>query len=518
MSFATQFILSAVCLLVAVRLWLRKRTNIPRVGGPGPHGYIWTALRSVFDCNSVVEEGCRQFDGKPFVLPTLGGDMVVLGPDNVELLRKSDDSFNAPERAQQLFQINLQFGDFASNPYHLETILRSDLTKALKSLTPDLLEEAQLAIPETLGMKGSESVTVPLFDTMVNLLGRVSNRAMIGLPGCRDQRFLKQQVKLATTVISLAQFLNWFPEFLKPVIYKIVSLFIGGTRAVVPLLTPHLQSRIDYAQQDNPQTITDILLKFTPEEDIVNPERLAVRVAHLNMASIHTSAIFTTHALFELALFTPAQMKEIRDEITAAIDEEGGVCNKNAVGKMYKLDSLLKEIGRWHPLFAVGMSRVTLSDAVIADGTVIPKGSVVAIAPKVVHYSPEIYDHPEDFDPFRFSKMRQSAGGNESKHAFTALSSDYLLFGTGRVLHPTRLCVLADIMMKETCMSWKILCRSEDQSYLGRDTSELRCFLSTRQGRETEGDAFQPLHHSQSFREVDLHSEEMLSVWGFCRL
>ena len=159
-------------------------------------------------------------------------------------------------------------------------------------------------------------------------------------------------------------------------------------------------------------------------------------------------AIFVTHALFELALFSPEQLDEVRAEVMAAIDTEGGVINKAAVGKFYKLDSLLKEIGRWHPLFAsrrshcsfhsylsymilqVGMSRVTLRDAVISDGSVIPKGSVVAIAPKATHYNAQIYDQPEVFDPFRFSKMRQS-GGIEGKQAFTALSNEYLLFGVG---------------------------------------------------------------------------------------
>lgn len=76
------------------------------------------------------------------------------------------------------------------------------------------------------------------------------------------------------------------------------------------------------------------------------------------------------------------------------------------------------------------MSRLTLSDAVIADGSVIPKGTVVAIAPKATHYNPEIYDQPEIFDPFRFSKLR-GTGGIDGKHAFTALSNDYLLFGVG---------------------------------------------------------------------------------------
>jgi hypothetical protein len=45
-------------------------------------------------------------------------------------------------------------------------------------------------------------------------------------------------------------------------------------------------------------------------------------------------------------------MAEIRSEIQAAIASEGGVCNKAAVGKFHLLDSLLKEVGRYHSLFA----------------------------------------------------------------------------------------------------------------------------------------------------------------------
>lgn len=47
------------------------------------------------------------------------------------------------------------FGDIISNPYHLETILRSDLTKALTSLVPEVLEETQLALPDILQTKDS---------------------------------------------------------------------------------------------------------------------------------------------------------------------------------------------------------------------------------------------------------------------------------------------------------------------------------------------------------------------------
>jgi len=70
----------------------QNRSNIPRVGRAGPLGYAWTVLRSVFDSDGLVEEGWKKFGGKPFILPSASGEWIVLGPDDVELIRKSDDS------------------------------------------------------------------------------------------------------------------------------------------------------------------------------------------------------------------------------------------------------------------------------------------------------------------------------------------------------------------------------------------------------------------------------------------
>ncbi|KAJ6585923.1 cytochrome P450 [Mycena capillaripes] len=349
------------------------------------------------------------------------------------------------------------FGDIVSNPYHIGALIRSDLTKALRSIVPEILEEAQLAIPEKLKIPGSkDSVTLPLFDTMVSLVARVSNRAMIGAPGCRDDKFLKRQVSVAAQAIPMAQVLNWFPQFSRRPVWKAFSLLLGSKDECVRLLTPYVQSRVDYAQQDNPSTITDLLLRYAPEEDVLDARRLAIRVVHLNMASIHTSSIFTTHALFELARLPPDQIAQIRAEIADAVASEGGICNKAAVDKFHMLDSLLKEVGRYHSLFAVGSSRVTLREAVVAEGGVLPPGSVVSLAPKPLHFNAQVYPEPHIFDPFRFAKLRMGEpGASDVRQAFTGLSNDYIVFGVGTHACPGRFfaalkikVILCEILMK----------------------------------------------------------------------
>ncbi|KAJ7092456.1 cytochrome P450 [Mycena belliarum] len=354
------------------------------------------------------------------------------------------------------------FGDITTNPYHLETIIRSDLTKALRSLVPEMLEEARMAIPEHLKIHSAEnSVAVTLFPTMVHLVARVGNRAMIGAPGCRNEKFLKKQVSVAEEVIPMSQILNWFPLFLRAAVWKLFCVTVGAKDGAVRLVTPYVHARLPFSHhvQDNPSTITDLLLRYAPEEDLKDVQKLAVRVVHLNMAAIHTSGIFTTHALFELARMPSEQVEEIRAEIRAAIASEGGVCNKDAVGKFYKLDSLLKEIGRFHSLFAVGSSRVTLREAVITNGTVLPEGSVVAFAPKPLHHNAQTYPDPYTFDPFRFSKLRTGENATRDvQQSFTHLSNDYIVFGLGKHGCPGRFfaALMIKVIVSELLLNYDI--------------------------------------------------------------
>ncbi|KAJ7832212.1 cytochrome P450, partial [Mycena olivaceomarginata] len=175
----------------------------------------------------------------------------------------------------------------------------------------------------------------------------------------------------------------------------------------------------------------------------------------------HSSGIFTTHGLFELARMPTSQVEDIRAEIVSAIDSEGGVTNKAAVEKFHLLVSLLKEIGRFHSLFAVGSSRVTLREAVIADGTVLPAGSVVAFAPKPLHHNPDVYHDPHKFDPFRFAKLRKGdkdTAAHDIQQAFTHLGNEYIVFGLGKHGCPGRFlaALKIEVVLAELLLSYDI--------------------------------------------------------------
>jgi hypothetical protein len=88
--------LTLVCIslvsFILIRSFRQNRAKLPRVGRAGPIGYVWTVLRSVFDSDGLVADGWYKFGGQPFILPSMTGEWIVLGPEYVESLRKTDDT------------------------------------------------------------------------------------------------------------------------------------------------------------------------------------------------------------------------------------------------------------------------------------------------------------------------------------------------------------------------------------------------------------------------------------------
>ena len=79
------------------------------------------------------------------------------------------------------------------------------------------------------------------------------------------------------------------------------------------------------------------------------------------------------------------------------------------------------------------MLRKATSDVTLADGTVIPKGTLVSAAPYAVHHDDTVYPNANTFDPFRFVRMREAEGDGEgSKYQYANTSPEYLAFGHGR--------------------------------------------------------------------------------------
>lgn len=130
------------------------------------------------------------------------------------------------------------------NPYQA-SVLRTDVNRALPSYIPEIQEESTLAIGDAFGSfkaTGNPSSTflvvfslsltlyldigfeVPVFDTMIHLIARISNRVVFGVDLCRDEAFLRAIVRFAETVPMMAPFIKWTPQYLRPCVLSLIIM------------------------------------------------------------------------------------------------------------------------------------------------------------------------------------------------------------------------------------------------------------------------------------------------------
>jgi cytochrome P450 len=85
------------------------------------------------------------------------------------------------------------------------------------------------------------------------------------------------------------------------------------------------------------------------------------------------------------------------------------------------------------------MKRKAMKDFTFSDGTLIPKGTFVAVPSYAMHHDENIYADPHEFQGARFEKMRgQLSPGEAARHQMISTNPEYLLFGYGRHACPGR--------------------------------------------------------------------------------
>ena len=84
---------------------------------------------------------------------------------------------------------------------------------------------------------------------------------------------------------------------------------------------------------------------------------------------------------------------------------------------------------------AAHIFRVAMKDYTFSDGTFIPEGTFIAVASKEIHMDENTYPSAQEFNPFRFSDMRERDQDSEAmtpKYAMVSLGVNHVPFGHGK--------------------------------------------------------------------------------------
>ncbi|KAI0001032.1 cytochrome P450 [Russula vinacea] len=439
--------LAGILVLVTLLIgWYRKRDPlldaIPTVGFSNPILSYFSALRFFFDGVGMLKEGYESSGPGLFKVATFSKWMVM--PTNFELVedlgKAPDDvlSHGAPTEEFLQTEYTINFLE-KHNSYHSD-VIRSKLIRNIPF--QDIHDELLLALNDSIPTVGEEWVKVPIVRTMQHVICRISNRVFVGPDLCRNRVYQDLNLNFAISVLKFAAFLRMLPEFVKPAVVRIISNLPSQIQQEMEFLRPMFEERLarmnDLSEGDWGDRPNDILLWLMSEAKGVEKslDGLARRMLAINFAAIHTTSLTFTQALYRL-LDNPECIEPLRQEVEAAVAEEGWT--KAGLDKMHKIDSFLRETQRLEGLGIIALGRLAMRPFTFSNGITVPAGTVVAAPLSAIHTDGEIYSNPDEFDGFRFAKVREHDGDSmASRHQTGTTSITHLPFGHGRLACPGR--------------------------------------------------------------------------------
>ncbi|KAJ4224547.1 hypothetical protein NW760_010119 [Fusarium oxysporum] len=270
---------------------------------------------------------------------------------------------------------------------------------------------------------------------MVRLISRISARVFLGPEHCRNQEWLTTTAEYSESLFITGFILRVVPHILRPFVapllpsYRTLLRNVASGRRVIGDI-------VRSQQGDGNQDILSWMMEAaTGDEKQV--DNIAQRMLILSLASIHTTAMTMTHAMYDLCAH-PEYIDPLIEEVKGVVGTSGW--DKTALNRLHKLDSFLKESQRFNPVFLLTFNRIYHQPMTLSDGTNLPSGTRIAVpSHAMLQDSAHVPGPapPSEFDGLRYSKIR-SDSNYAQKYLFSMTDSSNMAFGYGKYACPGR--------------------------------------------------------------------------------
>ncbi|EHL01857.1 putative Ent-kaurene oxidase [Glarea lozoyensis 74030] len=340
--------------------------NLPWAGtrNRGASSRARSTLRSLFDTRGLLKESYTKYskNGVTYVLPN-----VLTGPEVILPQSLMDWLLHQPDSVLDQGEVNRDFlqADFTmlhkkvvTDTVHKD-VIQKELTRRLGDFTADVNEEIDFAFRKAWGVNTKDWTTVTAYDSMSEVITRISNRVLVGLPLCRNEDYLHYSSTFARFVVLESAAISLFPGFMKPTSESALDN----------------KPKNDYVQWC-----------LNHADDERDPEE---------------------RGTFDK---TEALLENIRRDIAAELGVGHRTWNKTSLSRIVLLDSTIRESMRLGGFVSRGVLKtVVAKDGVKLpglSGVRLPYGSKVGIHAFPVHYDEDIYPEAQSFNPTRFCDDR----------------------------------------------------------------------------------------------------------------
>ncbi|KAH7357485.1 cytochrome P450 [Pyrenochaeta sp. MPI-SDFR-AT-0127] len=316
--------------------------------------------------------------------------------------------------------------------------IRMDLNKNLVHTLDPLVSESRYAVQQCIG-KFEDWTPIHVYPQALRMVSLLSGRIFVGSRLSRKEEWITASIQTTVDTFTGAYILwrvNWLLRPITAFFLPQVRNIHRQNKNIAKLLEPLIEERLSQMEDPSFKRPVDMLQFFL--------ENLTKKDAHyqarlhtaINVAAIHTTSMILTHVLYDLAAY-PHHIQPLREEALEALQNSGGIVDKNFLSRLKKMDSFLRESQRFNPPLVVSLTRKVMQDTYLSDGVMLPKGSFIACDSWTATRDAQLWENPESFDGFRFEKLRM-VPGNEAKYQFVTTSPDNLAFGHGTYSCPGR--------------------------------------------------------------------------------
>lgn len=357
--------------------------------------------------------------------------------------------------------------------------IKYDLANEVDGFFSTIQEEIQHAAAESLPFSNTWTSLAPQ-QALVQIVGPVLGRMMVGAPLNRDKQWLSASIDHAIAVVTYSGWLRQLPTILRPVFAHLLPQKRAVDKskqqiieAINPILRRQMSSQdkeLEKTSSDEGRLIRWLLKRYKPQENPRFSPSLVFRDHYsLCFAAIHGPTFLLVQAIIDLASY-PRYLAPLREEIdrelTKAPFEDW---TRETVKSLTFMDAFCKESARMNPqgvskwsryifwraslvancLTIVGWLRKTHKEIKLSTGHVIPPNTLIAATNPL--YNPRAtpwIENADQFYPERWMRDRTDEH-RDANFRFGSATIDSLIFGYGKHACPGRpfgVAMVKDIM------------------------------------------------------------------------
>ena len=302
--------------------------------------------RFVSDAQNVLLEGYAQNKGKPFYVPSPLGERLMIPAKYVEELKTAPKhEIDFMGGFFEMFEHNFT-GIGSRSTLHPRTA-KLQLNQHMDEVIDPIEEEIRLTFEEMIPLS-DDYVEVPIADIILESVARASNRMFGGKALSKNKDWVRTTIEYADAGFMASLKIKKYPYYVRYLVAPFVSEIQQIKRhhelareVIIPIIR---QREVEQSKPaDFLQWVIDGATGSERNENFIAEIQLKI-----TLAALHTSAAPPMQLVYDLC-HRPEIIQPLREEIENVMEEYRSL-NKQALMKMYKLDSFMKESQRHNPL------------------------------------------------------------------------------------------------------------------------------------------------------------------------